>query len=38
MRASTEEEFAIPDGWEQIEIPDEDPSPQIVNQVPISHF
>jgi hypothetical protein len=33
MRASTEDEFAIPDGWEPVEIPEEDPSPQIVNQV-----
>jgi hypothetical protein len=38
MRASTEDEFAIPDGWETIEIPEEDPSPQIVNQVPIYHL
>jgi hypothetical protein len=38
MRASTEDEFAIPEGWEPIEIPDEDPSPQIVNQVPNYHL
>jgi hypothetical protein len=38
MRASPEDEFAIPDGWEPIEIPEEDPSPQIVNQVPNYHL
>jgi hypothetical protein len=38
VRASTEDEFAIPDGWEPIEIPEEDPSPHIVNQVPNYHL
>jgi hypothetical protein len=38
MRASTEDEFAIPEGWEPVEIPEEDPSPQIVNQVPKYHL
>jgi hypothetical protein len=38
MRASIEDEFAIPEGWEPIEIPEEDPSPEIVNQVSILYL